>query len=127
MENTEKKPAGTGEVLEILVVQKGQTEKKKLNSVVNSGFDDQLEQKLPSICSGPWMEVDDVSRSWVENCRSPPYFHNSTSDDKYDQVPSFLQSFLVTKKTSSECVFLKRDHDISARYDLDVRDRSCNG
>lgn len=46
MKNTTKKPAGTGEMVEVLVVEAAQTSTRKARPVEHSGFDDQLGHKL---------------------------------------------------------------------------------
>lgn len=55
MENTTEKPAGTRIALEISVVEKAPASKTKLGSLVHSGFDDHMGQKLLAACMEPSM------------------------------------------------------------------------
>lgn len=68
MENTMQRTSATFEKLERAVVQKAKTSTTKPRSVVGFGFTHQLRQKLPASCTELSMEINEVSRSWVDDC-----------------------------------------------------------
>lgn len=124
MENTTEQTADTCEALEIPVIKKAHTSTTSPTLVVQSLFEDQLGNKLPSSDREPSMEIDEVSCFWFGGCRRPLYFRDKTTDIKYVQV-AFLACISRSTKPLTKCFFVKRVRTGSTQYDVDVRDNTC--
>lgn len=85
-------------MLEIPPVEKKQNVLSSSKPVVQSGFNDQFGRILPPGYTDPLMEISEISRAWVINCRYPSCFSERSADDKFNQVAPFFPAFFVPEK-----------------------------
>lgn len=69
---------------------------------------------LPPSYTKASMAIDDVSGSWVLNCRQPAYFCELETDENYKHVGRFLREFLIWN-LHRENAFLSKKSELFVR------------
>lgn len=103
---TMAKPSGTSEALQMKVIKKEQTSKKRQKSSIHSGFNDQLGDILPSSRNHRWKYM-----RWVVlgSCLFPPTLLLWQHDRRQVQPRrTFCACFARSAKPQSDLVFLER-------------------
>lgn len=74
----------------------------KSGPLVHSGLGNQFRDKLPPGYIEWSMSIDDISCSWILNCRQPACSQDLGSVEKYEHVTTFQRDFLIQNSNRSD-------------------------
>lgn len=118
MENITEELATSHDALKIQLVEKAQTPTAGRRPAVQFFFENRLRYMLPDGYTKQLIEIDKISRSWIDDCRHPPCFCDRTTDKEHDHIASFLHAFLALHNHRVDVI-------LSKEYTLFFCDMMC--